>query len=112
MEVAVGARVAVAVGGIGVGVLVLVGVASTGVDVGVLVGGTDVAVGTWVGGTGVGVLVSNGSVVGSSSEEQALKPTTETTAMRVTTVSAMIRAPTRDNRAGRVLNDFNADIKS
>ena len=93
---------------------VLVGVAGTRVDFGVLVavGGTDVAVGTWVGGTGVGVLVSNGSDLGSSSEEQALKPTAETTAIRVTAVSAIIRAPTRDSRAGRVLNDFNDDFKS
>ena len=93
---------------------VLVGVGGTGVRFGVLVGvgSTDVAVGTWVGGTGVGVRVSNGSGVGSSSEEQALKPTAETTAMRMTAVSAMIRTPTRDSRAGRVLNDFNDDFKN
>ena len=44
-----------------------------GVGIGVLVGGTGVAVGSGVGGTGVGVRVSNGSVVGSSSEEHAAK---------------------------------------
>ena len=82
-----------------------------GVDV--LVGGTGVSVGAGVGGTGVGVRVSNGSAVGSSSsEEQALNPMAAITTTAVNTATAMKKIPTRDIRAGRVLNDFNAVIKS
>ena len=66
-----GVDVGVAVNGVAGGRGTAVAVGGTGVEV----AGTSVAVGTVVGGTGVGVLVLNGSAVGSSSDEQ---PTTAT----------------------------------
>ena len=103
MSVAVGVR-----SGLGVDV------GGTGFGVEVLVGGTGVSVGTGVGGTivGVGVRVANGSVVGSSSEEQALNPIAAITTKTVKAATAMKKMPTRDSREGRVPNDFNAVIKS
>ena len=89
-----------------------VDVGGTSVGVEVLVGGTEVSVGTGVGGTSVGVRVANGSVVGSSSEEQALNPIAAITTKTVNAATAMKKMPTRDSREGRVFNDFNAVIKS
>ena len=106
----VGSGADVAVGG--TGVAVLVGVGGTGVRVAALTRGAGVTVGTFVGGTGVGVRVWNGSAVGSSSEEHALKPIVATTTKAVNTVTAMNRTPTRDNRVDKVPNDFNAVLKT